>query len=52
MQEKNKSGMFKWPVYGYRPCLANSMTTIFSLTVNLRIEIHVMDDDSIGTSQV
>lgn len=40
------------PVYGNRLRLANAMTSIFSLPVNLWIEIHVMNDDSISSSQV
>lgn len=38
------------PVYGNRFSLANAMTSIFSLTVNLWVEIHVMDDNCISSS--
>lgn len=40
------------PVYCNRLCLANAMTAVFSLSVNLWVEIHVMNDNSISSSQV
>lgn len=45
-------GKERRPVYGNRLCLANAMTTIFCLTINLWVEIHIMNHYSISSSQV
>ena len=40
------------PVYSNRFSLANAMTSVFCLTVNLWVEIHIVDDTRSSSSQV
>lgn len=51
-QMLHHKGEERRPVYGNRLCLANAMTAIFCLTINLWVEIHIVNHYSISSSQV
>lgn len=52
-QGKLRRGIWmELPVYSNRFSLANAMASIFSLTINLWVKIHVVDDNRISSSQV
>lgn len=40
------------PVYGDGPCLADAVAAVLRLAVDLRVEVHVVQDDRVRTRQV
>lgn len=61
--EGAETKFFKWkicrcnawavsPVDRYEPGLADSMAAILRLPVHLGVEVHVMEDDSVGARQI
>jgi hypothetical protein len=61
--EGAETKFFKWktsrcnaggvsPVNRYGPGLPDSMAAVLRLTVHLGVEVHVMEDDSVGARQI